>query len=238
MTGERNFREEARSARLAARRTLLAYREARRRSRGTGAVDPDDLGPGAARAEDGTAIGPESFFAMPPTTAGAVRDPTVEPSARQASEGAGETSRDAPETPTTASSRGASAEEAAIDVSDTASSAAEAQPAVLDAPDGVADPGTAQGPVDEPQDDDPLAGADAEAQPTGLATVDPASDLFGLPGAGAGMISMFHQCGIRSLDDLAKADSRDLSLRLGVVGHILNVEPWIVFARENRQTGR
>lgn len=57
------------------------------------------------------------------------------------------------------------------------------------------------------------------------------SDLSTLPGAGDGMVWMFQQCGISCLDDLAKADAEELSGHLGVIGRILNIEPWIDFAK-------
>ncbi|MEO0702233.1 MAG: hypothetical protein AAFY80_08855 [Pseudomonadota bacterium] len=64
------------------------------------------------------------------------------------------------------------------------------------------------------------------------------SDLSSLPGAGEGMIWLFHQCGIRTLGDLAMADADDLSRQLGVVGHILDITPWIEFARGAPKQGR
>ena len=63
------------------------------------------------------------------------------------------------------------------------------------------------------------------------------SDLSSLPGAGEGMIWLFHQCGIRTLSDLAMADADDLSRQLGVVGHILDITPWIEFARGAPEQG-
>lgn len=83
------------------------------------------------------------------------------------------------------------------------------------------------------KDDVPEQSPEAEAGPAAPGTpVDPNSDLFDLPAAGPGMIWMFHQCGILSLADLASANATEVSSKLGVVGHILNVEPWIAFARE------
>ena len=46
---------------------------------------------------------------------------------------------------------------------------------------------------------------------------------------------MLAKCGINTLSDLAEADAEELSLELGVVGHILNLEPWITFARTQSQ---
>lgn len=66
------------------------------------------------------------------------------------------------------------------------------------------------------------------------ATVPDESDLFRLPGAGAGLVWMLIRCGIQSLDDLARADADELAGKLGVIGRILNLEPWIEFAKNNR----
>lgn len=89
------------------------------------------------------------------------------------------------------------------------------------------------GPETTGEDDNPRPGAKVDALPAEPGTpVDPNSDLFDLPAAQPGMIWMFHQCGIVSLADLASADATEVSSKLGVVGHILNVEPWIAFARE------
>ncbi|WP_157791985.1 hypothetical protein [Pseudorhodobacter sp. MZDSW-24AT] len=61
---------------------------------------------------------------------------------------------------------------------------------------------------------------------------DPARSLFLLPGAGPGLVWMLGQVGIKTLDDLSRADAKVLSARLGIVGQILNVEAWISFAQE------
>ncbi|MEL6644576.1 MAG: hypothetical protein AAFQ79_11610 [Pseudomonadota bacterium] len=61
-----------------------------------------------------------------------------------------------------------------------------------------------------------------------------AADLASLPCAGDGMVLLFNQCGIHSLADLATADAADLSQRLGVIGQILDLSPWIEYAREHR----
>lgn len=60
------------------------------------------------------------------------------------------------------------------------------------------------------------------------------SDLRCLPGAGPSLVWMLNQCGIQSLADLASADPRQLSTDLGVIGQILDVQKWIVFAQETK----
>lgn len=229
MTGERNFREEAQTARRAARETLLAYREARLRSRrsmsgNTGrTVTTDEAGAD----DDGALIRPESFFSMPehrPAPDAAQADGPEEP---------GDQADDAPDI---------SANEGSADPSITDfEPVSEVEEHTGDGADAATTDATAmtlpRGETEDGLRDDaalPTSDETDDVAP-GVATVDPDSDLFQLPAAGAGMIWMFHQCGIRSLEDLAAADPHDLSLRLGVVGHILNIEPWILFARERRQ---
>ncbi|MEM9425103.1 MAG: hypothetical protein AAGA06_00220 [Pseudomonadota bacterium] len=104
-------------------------------------------------------------------------------------------------------------------------------PATAPAPNAQTEPNA---PPPETTDAPSLSSMDHTASED-IARVDPNSDLFSLPGAGAGMVWMFHQCGIRSLEDLAQANADDLASRLGVVGHIINMEPWIAFAREVEQ---
>lgn len=60
------------------------------------------------------------------------------------------------------------------------------------------------------------------------------SDLNALPGAGPGLVWMLHQCGVRSLADLAESDPDVLTPKLGVVGQILDVGKWIDFASNER----
>ena len=92
-------------------------------------------------------------------------------------------------------------------------------------------------PASDPSPEEPaglLGPAHAES-PADTAVVPSNTDLFRLPGAGAGMVWMFQQCGIHSLSDLAQADARELSIQLGIVGHILNIKPWIEFAEETQK---
>lgn len=58
-----------------------------------------------------------------------------------------------------------------------------------------------------------------------------ANSLEALPGAGPGLIWMLGQVGITSMEDLAQSDADVVSRNLGLVGQILNVGSWIVFAR-------
>lgn len=57
------------------------------------------------------------------------------------------------------------------------------------------------------------------------------SELTLIPGAGPGLIWMLEQCGVRDLTDLAAQEEEDLSLKLGVVGQVLDVGKWIESAR-------
>lgn len=219
MTVDRNYRNEARAARQAGRETLLAYRAARLKSkRGAG---PAGAGAAAVADAGGARISPEAFFSMAPQADDPAECTPVEAEASPAGTAAEPSDAPAPEPSETDAADAPDADSAGT--GDEAAAPAPPERAVPEAsvdPEGSVVARDAPGPVDPPQPAD------------GLATVDPDSDLFALPGAGAGMIWMFHQCGIRSLADLARADARDLSLRLGVVGHILNVEPWIAFARQ------
>lgn len=58
------------------------------------------------------------------------------------------------------------------------------------------------------------------------------NDLAIIPGAGPGLVWMLNQCGVDSLSDLASEDAASLSARLGVVGQLLDVSQWIMFAQE------
>ncbi|EKX58706.1 hypothetical protein [Cereibacter sphaeroides] len=58
------------------------------------------------------------------------------------------------------------------------------------------------------------------------------SDLFALPGAGVGLVWMLNTAGVRTLRDLADADGSQLTRDLGLIGQIMDVEDWIVFARK------
>ena len=62
---------------------------------------------------------------------------------------------------------------------------------------------------------------------------DDAGDLIALPGAGPGLIWMLQQCGITTMRDLAQADAADLTLKLGLVGQILNIQTWLDHARSH-----
>lgn len=81
------------------------------------------------------------------------------------------------------------------------------------------------------EDPSPLPEAEL-AEPASVETeVDfESSDLNTLPGAGPGLVWMLHQCGVRSLADLAASDPEVLTPKLGVVGQILDVNKWIDFA--------
>jgi predicted flap endonuclease-1-like 5' DNA nuclease len=85
--------------------------------------------------------------------------------------------------------------------------------------------------IDAIPDVRPSAEPSLHATPPTLAE----SDLFDLPAIGPGMVWMLHQCGIGSLQQLSVAKADELAARLGVVGQIVSMEPWIAYARD-RQT--
>jgi hypothetical protein len=58
------------------------------------------------------------------------------------------------------------------------------------------------------------------------------SDLYTLPGAGEGLVWMLNKCDIQSKSDLAVADPKLLTEKLGVIGQIINVQTWIDCARD------
>lgn len=61
------------------------------------------------------------------------------------------------------------------------------------------------------------------------------SELAQLPGAGPGLVWMLGQCNVKTLSELAECNASNLSTQLGVVGQILDVGQWVVFAQENSQ---
>ncbi|MEO1678545.1 MAG: hypothetical protein AAFU80_10340 [Pseudomonadota bacterium] len=79
---------------------------------------------------------------------------------------------------------------------------------------------------------------DPEAAAPAAAAGDPvahhgATDLYRLPGAGAGLVWMLRECGISNLQELAGADPTALAARMGLVGQILDLNGWILFARDH-----
>lgn len=82
----------------------------------------------------------------------------------------------------------------------------------------------------------PVSARPVTEQPIGPAE-ESRSDLASLPGAGEGMVLLLNQCGIHSLADLARADPAELSQHLGIVGQILDVTPWIDYARTKSTEG-
>lgn len=116
-------------------------------------------------------------------------------------------------------------------------------------------------PDDEDVHSDPVQSFDelegsvvpVEAEPTAETSLEPteqaqteqpvkvdleASDLNRLPGAGPGLVWMLHQCGVRSLADLAVSEPAELSPKLGVVGQILDVSKWVDFAAADADVAR
>ena len=210
MASERDYRAESKAARLAARHTLAALRDARRKGKsGATAAAPAKAG---RKADVG--LTPESMFQMDMASPPPAAAPEAEPQAVAAAltEAEADTTGAIAEAPTDNILQDDPTAEMAAPASE---SAADADMA---APSPSAEPETTQ-PEHAPLHSD-------------VATIDPESDLFQLPGVGAGMIWMFNQCGIHTMAELAAADKADLTQRLGVVGKILNVEPWMNFARE------
>ncbi|MXQ07953.1 hypothetical protein GQ651_08850 [Alphaproteobacteria bacterium GH1-50] len=224
MSVETSYREQARAARREARETLLAFREARLKSKKrVSAESSEAAGAEPVAHQNETTISPASFFAIEssaPATEAHVPDDI--PSEVRHEPGSGDPvaapvdmAPDVPEEAESANERPPASE----------TEAAEAEAESDDAPFESAEA------TPDPEAEAPKTTA-SPVQETGFEKVDADSDLFELPGAGAGMIWMFHQCGVNSLSDLANEETASLSQRLGVVGHILNVEPWIDFARK------
>ncbi len=57
------------------------------------------------------------------------------------------------------------------------------------------------------------------------------SDLHAIPGIGPGLVWMMQEAGVRTLDDLAAADPRDLAQRLGAIARLLDLDYFVTFAR-------
>ena len=217
MASERNYRAEANAARKAARDKLIAFREARRQSRAPSANPTRQQ---SASAEN-TSIAPDTLFDMSATDA----------------------SDDTPMNPSPEATKGAVAQLEELDTSESD-----------DQSDGVEDEGADGTPTErvsagdggsatsDPQEEtqansasedvDDAPGPPHDNSTAGAAMVPSDSDLFRLPGAGAGIVWILQQCGVHSLSDLAQTDADELSAKLGVVGHILNIKPWIKFAEE------
>ena len=230
MSVERNYRNESRLARQEARKTLAAFREARMRTK-RGGGDTHKPGKAITKTNGQSLISPETFFSMDPTVREDAQENSAAPEFPDLPEGfdeqdtavhAGEDATDLESCPDELEE---SAEIDPPEAFDQVEKCGTATPEAMTASSTVE-------PACVVEEDDTPAADHAVQRTSALATVDPDSDLFELPCAGAGMIWLFHQCGIQSLADLAHADPRDLSLRLGVVGHILSVEPWITFARQ------
>ncbi|RDC73185.1 hypothetical protein DLJ49_08755 [Rhodovulum sp. 12E13] len=77
--------------------------------------------------------------------------------------------------------------------------------------------------------DSVACGADSDRSPGGT-TAGVQSDLHRLPGAGPGLVWMLQQCGVTSLDDLARADPEALTDQMGLVGQMLDLSSWVAFA--------
>ncbi|MEO0917115.1 MAG: hypothetical protein AAFY31_09060 [Pseudomonadota bacterium] len=231
MTLEQDYKMAAHAARKSARETLIAFRNARRSARSGAARRPSQ--PAKSEGNE-TVLAPESLFQM---TSDAPEEPAtceVTPSENTEAivgtaptEGA-ESVKVAP--PSGSGGTVSNMQQEPAPISDaTMPAAADSEPSPLDATEAhVEEQIKASDTVQE--DDSP----EEKSLNSDVATVDLNSDLFELPGAGAGMIWMFNECGIHSMADLAMADQAELTQRLGVVGRILNVEPWMAFAREAR----
>ncbi|MGD1924500.1 MAG: hypothetical protein ACFB03_09950 [Paracoccaceae bacterium] len=57
------------------------------------------------------------------------------------------------------------------------------------------------------------------------------SDLGTLPGVGEGLVRLFQNCNVNSLQDLANADPTKLRKKMGLPGELLNIESWIEVAK-------
>jgi predicted flap endonuclease-1-like 5' DNA nuclease len=57
------------------------------------------------------------------------------------------------------------------------------------------------------------------------------SDLYEIPGIGSALVWMLHSAGVASLADLARADTRDLADRLGMIARLLDLDYLVTDAR-------
>jgi predicted flap endonuclease-1-like 5' DNA nuclease len=60
----------------------------------------------------------------------------------------------------------------------------------------------------------------------------PPGDLPDIPGVGPGLVWMLQSAGVRSLEDLARAEAQDLAARLGSISRLLDLDYLIGFARD------
>jgi predicted flap endonuclease-1-like 5' DNA nuclease len=72
----------------------------------------------------------------------------------------------------------------------------------------------------------------ATALPPESAASPPPGDLPDIPGVGPGLVWMLQSAGVRSLEDLARAEAQDLSTRLGPISRLLDFDYLIGFARD------
>ncbi len=246
MTSDRIYRKDALSARRAAREHLKSLRAARLSRRES--ADRKTAGPAAFDSgEDDFAMAPDTLFSGTTSGADLLGSPgpveTV-PSTPPTDSDSTATSRESdPETcsaPDDASSE-APADLGEVDEESGKDHAISTKPGE---PDQHAEMQSSGDPAD--QITDATSGDKAivpEASESGevtsgkrdlvsVAELDIDSDLIQLPGAGSGMVWMFNQCGVMSLRDLAGAKPGELSDKLGVVGRILDVAPWIEYAKE------
>lgn len=205
MTGDRSYRDSALSARRAARTHLAELRAARRARKGaTRRVQTEQ-----ATSTDGQfAIDRDLLFAPPPAVDDV--DTFTESSAPP----------DDPSAPVEDTEPGPESD-------------------AFIATDEITPPAMAETDPDEQEYEPQIATTEALVLPSNAVKDTPlpadiTSDLLTLPGAGDGMIWLFHQCGITTLADLAQADAATLSQQLGVVGYILDIRPWIQFAVDNQ----
>ncbi|MEM9475907.1 MAG: hypothetical protein AAGA71_11475 [Pseudomonadota bacterium] len=212
MAGDQNYRDKSQNARRAARAHLKQLRAQRRAKR---SESPEPWADAAPQAEEGRFVVDSSLLFSP---AEGAEEPIVE---------------DVPDSEPEVAEAAEVAEVAAVDdATPVEDASAEATPAVEEvANDALPEP-------QPPEVAPPTAAevATTPAPPNPPRPVDIDSELLDLPCAGEGMVWLFQQCGITSMADLAQADAENLSQQLGIVGYILDITPWIEFARERQPT--
>lgn len=209
MAGDQNYRDKSQNARRAARAHLKQLRAQRRAKR---SESPEPWADATLQAEEGRFVVDSSLLFSP---AEGAEEPMAEDVA-------------------VAEPEVAEATEAA-EVGD-ATPVEEAPPEATPAAEEVANDAL---PDPQPPEVPPPATAEVAttpAPPNPPRPVDIDSELLDLPCAGEGMVWLFQQCGITSMADLARADAENLSQQLGIVGYILDITPWIEFARERQPT--
>ena len=86
--------------------------------------------------------------------------------------------------------------------------------------------------IPSPSDPYPSAGS---VLPFLGTTLEAATDLGRLPGAGPGLVQALRRAGLHRLSDVARLDPAGLAARLGPIGRLIPAAAWIAAARAGEQ---